>query len=674
MNSNAAHFEIKKLTEEINLYDYQYYVLASPVVSDYEYDLKLKRLMELEEQYPLFVLPDSPTRRVGGKLAGKFKSAAHGVPMLSLGNTYSFQELLEFDQRVKKIISEPVKYSVELKIDGVAVSLIYKNGLFARGVSRGDGQRGDEITENLKTIKSIPLRLTSDRAVYYPEIEFRGEVYIDKDHFNQINRERGEEGLELFANPRNAAAGSLKLLDPKEVSRRPLNIFIYSAILPEEMRPASHFETLSIAEKLKMRINPRRELVDDMEGVKDFADRYLAERDELAYEIDGIVVKVDNFNQQAKLGATSKSPRWAIAYKFPAEQATTRILDIELSVGRTGALTPVAILEPVKVAGSVVGRATLHNEDEIRRKDIRIGDTVFIEKGGDVIPKVVKVVLEKRAANSREFVFPDSCPVCHERLVREPDEVAIRCINPACPAQVKRAIEHFVSRDALDIAGMGEAVVEQLVDNGLLSDYADIYSLTKEQLVPLERMGEKSVNNLLAAIGESKKRALSRLIFGLGIRHVGKNTAETLAERYGSLLALKEAAEVELAEVEGVGVKVARSVVDFFKQRKIAIILEKLTNAGVRMTADRSVATGFLADQVFLFTGRLTAMSRPQAAEKVRALGGRCANSINKRVNYVVVGEEPGSKYEKAKKMALTIITEAEFREMIEKGEIVHED
>ncbi len=655
--------EVEKLRKEIHYHNYRYYVLNDPVISDYEYDQLVKRLEELERQYPELITPDSPTQRIGEEITGEFPTVEHRIPMLSLDNTYNEEEVRDFDRRVRKLLGdEPVEYVVELKIDGVAVSLRYEKGKFVQGSTRGNGKIGDDITSNLKTIKTVPLVLLTDDPDLQ-NIEVRGEVYMPKHEFERMNREREEEGLPLFANPRNAAAGTLKLQDPKEVAKRGLDIFVHTvAEFPEKVK--THYEALQILKDIGFKVSPYVKLCKNIDEAIEYFNEWVDRRDSLPFEIDGMVLKVNSFDQQRRLGTTIKSPRYAIAYKFPARQATTRIKDIVLQVGRTGVVTPVAVLDPVHLSGTIVSRATLHNEDEIKRKDIRIGDWVIVEKGGEIIPKVVKVIKDKRTGEEKEFRMPETCPVCGGKLVREEGEVAWRCINVSCPAQIKRSIQHFASRNAMDIEGLGPSLIDQLVDKGLVKDYGDLYYLDPKEVAKLERMGKKSTENLMRAIEKSKTRPLARLIFALGIRHVGIHAAGILAERFKSIDKLKEATFEELASIEGIGPIMAKSIVNFFREKKNLEVLEKLRRAGVKMEEEEK-KEGVLAGKTFVFTGALSKYSRHEAQEKVIALGGKVSSSVSRNTDYVVVGENPGSKYEKAKKLGIKIINEEEFLKMI---------
>ncbi len=662
MKKEDAARKIARLRREIVRHDRLYYIENRPEISDSEYDRFMKELIELEETFPGLVTPDSPTQRVGGAPVEGFRTFRHVVPMMSLGNTYSREELRDFAERTKRFLKgASSKFVAELKIDGVAISLRYARGRFVRGLTRGDGTQGDDVTSNLKTIRSIPLRVDlPDR-----EIEVRGEVYMTRSGFERLNEERLRAGEEPFANPRNAAAGSLKLLDPQIAATRPLEIFLYD-LLDDAGSFRFHHEKLLRLREMGFRVNPNYRCCPDLEAVNRFCDEWAEKRETLDYDIDGVVVKVGSLEQQQVLGATAKSPRWAIAYKFPAGQATTVVEKIDLQVGRTGTITPVAHLHPVKLAGSTIQRATLHNEDEIRRKDIRVGDTVLIEKGGDIIPKVVKVVTRRRSGKEVPFVMPGECPVCREVIERPEDEVAWRCVNPFCPAQLQRTVEHFVSRGAMDIEGMGESLVEQLVSRRMIRDYGDLYSLDREALIGLERMGEKSAENLLRGIEESKDRPLACLIFALGIRHVGSKTAEILAARYPDLDRLAQASREELEGIDEIGPRIAASIHAFFHTEKNLQVIGKLRRAGVRIREERVEKKGGLplSGKRFVFTGALS-FPRREAENRVKVLGAKISSSVSAKTDYVVYGGAPGAKYRKAQELGVMCLTEEEFLELL---------
>jgi DNA ligase (NAD+) len=656
---------VEKLREEIRRYDYYYYVLNQPLISDAEYDKLFRELLELERQYPELVTPDSPTQRVGAPPAEEFAPVEHAIPMLSLANCFNDEELEEWDDRVRRMLGgEPVEYVCEPKLDGLSVELVYVDGVFTVGSTRGDGRVGEDVTRNLRTIKQVPLRLFPLNGKVPRLLEARGEVYMEKEAFRQLNEERERAGEPLFANPRNAAAGSLRQLDPNVTASRPLKIFFYAMGRAEGIEIRSQVELLTTFPKLGLPVNPLWKLCKTLDEVKAFYRELLAMRHELPYEADGMVVKVNDFAQREILGEVSRAPRWAIAYKFPAEEATTRVLDIVVQVGRTGALTPVAILEPVEVSGATVSRATLHNEDEIRRKDIRIGDWVIVRRAGEVIPEVVKSIPERRTGAEKEFKMPERCPACGGPVVRPPGEVAYRCENLSCPARIKESIRHFASRRAMDIEGLGEKLVDQLVETGLVRKLSDIYRLKKEDLVNLERMGEKSAQNLLEQIERSKNAGLARLIFALGIRYVGEHLAEVLAEHFPSLEALSNATYEELIQIPEIGPRIAQSIVDFFRNAENRKLIQELKELGVKTEAEKP-KEGPLSGKTFVFTGTLSAFTREEARRLVESLGGRVASSVSRKVDYVVVGADPGEKLRKAQELGITILTEEEFRKLV---------
>ncbi|MGB9613435.1 MAG: NAD-dependent DNA ligase LigA [Candidatus Margulisiibacteriota bacterium] len=660
MDRSLAKKRIEKLREIIRHHDYLYYVLDQPEISDAEYDKLFRQLVDLEKQFPDLITPDSPTQRVGGEPLKEFKTVTHKVPLLSLDNALSEPELLDFDRRVREGLGKnKIDYVAELKIDGLAVSLIYKKGKFVQGATRGDGIHGEDITQNLKTIRSLPLVLKEPI-----DVEVRGEVYLPYDEFVKINEERKEKGESLFANPRNAAAGSVRQLDPKVTASRPLDIFLYYGFVAGLK---THFEVLDYMRKLGFKVNPHIKLCHGIEEVKKYIDYWETAREKLKYEIDGIVVKVNNLEDQKKLGSTARAPRWAIAYKYPPMQAETIIEDIVVQVGRTGAVTPVAHLKPVHLAGVVVKRATLHNEDEIRRKDIRIKDHVKVQRAGEVIPEVVEVIKSKRTGKEIEFHMPKKCPVCGAEIYRPEGEAIARCLNAACPAQVKERIRHFCTREAMDIVHVGPALVEQLVDKKLVKDAADLYYLKKEDLMKLERMADKSAQNVIDSISASLDRPFDRLLYALGIRMVGRKTAQILADNFLDIDQLAKATEAELSKIYEIGPKVAESIVTFFRQKENQHLIEKLKKAGVQLKAKVEKGPKPLAGKTFVFTGGLEKYTRAEAEEIVRKLGGRASSSVSKETDFVVVGTEPGSKYEKAKKLGIKIISEKEWLKMIEK-------
>ncbi len=659
----------QELREQIRRHDYYYYVLNAPRISDAEYDRLLRELEELEQQHPGLVTPDSPTQRVGGLPQPEFLTVEHRVPMLSLSNAFSIGEISAFDQRVHRFLGmkadEVLDYVCELKIDGLAMSLTYRDGSLLIGATRGDGQKGEDVTLNVRTIRSIPLHLLDSDIPSL--VEVRGEVYMSHIAFEQLNRQREEMGEASFANPRNAAAGSVRQLDPRITAGRSLDFFSYALGTVEGgYSPASQWEILNKLREWGFPVNPNITLCHGIKEAIAFCESWQERRSGLGYDIDGVVIKVDDLQLQEHLGYVSRSPRWALAYKFPAIEETTEVADILVQVGRTGALTPVAYLKPVQIGGVTVSRATLHNEDEIRRKDIRIGDRVVVRRAGDVIPEVVSAIKEARNGDERPFVMPDKCPVCNADVFRAEGEAVSRCTGIACPAQLKERIAHFASKDAMDIEGMGSAIVEQLVDNGLVKDPADIYHLTQNDLLTLERMGKKSASNLLAAIEKSRHTALDRLIYALGIRMVGRRNAEILAEYFGDLEKLRQASVEELEQVPDIGPRRAESVHLFFRQSETDTVLDKLKEYGVSWEAPAAPAEeGRLEGKSFVFTGTIS-ISRSQAELMVKAAGGKVSSSVSRNTDYVVAGEDPGSKYEKALQLGVTVLTEDEFRRLLE--------
>ncbi|WP_017434405.1 NAD-dependent DNA ligase LigA [Saccharococcus caldoxylosilyticus] len=669
MDRQAAQTRIEELRELLNKYNYEYYVLDRPSVPDAEYDRLMQELIALEEQYPEFKTKDSPSQRVGGQPLDAFQKVEHRIPMLSLANAFHEGDLRDFDRRVRQEVGDDVAYVCELKIDGLAVSVRYENGYFVQGATRGDGVTGEDITENLKTIRSLPLRLKE--AV---TLEARGEAYMPKASFERLNEQRKQRGEELFANPRNAAAGSLRQLDPKIAASRHLDLFVYSLANAEELGIDSHSAALDYLQTLGFKVNPERRRCANIDEVIRFVSEWHEKRSHLPYDIDGIVIKVDSFEQQEQLGATAKSPRWAIAYKFPAEEVVTKLIGIELNVGRTGVVTPTAILEPVRVAGTTVQRATLHNEDFIREKDIRIGDSVVIKKAGDIIPEVVNVVFDRRTGEEVPFAMPTHCPECGSELVRLEGEVALRCINPKCPAQIREGLIHFVSRQAMNIEGLGEKVISQLFREGLIHDVADIYRLTKEQLINLERMGEKSATNLLAAIEASKQNSLERLLFGLGIRYVGAKAAKVLAEHFETMDRLQNATKEELMAIHEIGEKMADSIVAYFAKPEVKELLNELSAYGVNMeykgpkTPKAGDVDSYFAGKTVVLTGKLESLSRNEAKEKIEQLGGKVTGSVSKNTDLVIAGADAGSKLAKAKQLNIEIWDETRFLQEIEQN------
>ena len=660
--------KVKALREALHRHNYRYYVLDDPEVSDAEYDRMMQELMALENAFPELRSPDSPTLRVGAPPLESFGTAEHSLPMLSLDNGFADQDIIDFHHRVKRILTpeEEILYTAEPKLDGLAVELVYENGMLTLASTRGDGMTGEVITENIRTIGSVPLRLHAENRQLIPDrLEARGEVFIGKEGFKRLNEERLAQSLPVFANPRNAAAGSLRQLDSRITAGRPLEIFIYGVGLFSGMNFTSHWEMLTALKQMGFRINPMIRPRITIQEVLEFYRDLSAMRDSLPYEIDGIVIKVDSLPMQQVLGATSRSPRWAIAYKFPATQETTRVNAIEVQVGRTGALTPVAHLEPVSVGGVVVSRATLHNEDEIRRKDIRVGDTVLVQRAGDVIPEVVKVITSKRSGEEIPFNMPHHCPVCASRVVRVKSEAVTRCVNAACPAQVKARIRHFASKGAFDIDGLGKKLVDQLVDKGILSSYADLFYLERSAIENLERMGAKSADNLLQAIAESRKISFNRFIYALGIRHVGEHVAKILAEKFQRLDELYKASAETLSDIEGIGPVVADSIVHFFSQAQNRDTIARMLAGGVYIVCDVHRVGQPLEGKIFVLTGTLENLPRSRAKQMIEVAGGRVTGSVSRNTDYLVVGSSPGSKLDKARALGVTIIDETELMTLV---------
>ncbi len=658
--------KIGKLRELIEHHDRKYYLENRPEVSDQEYDRLMKELQKLEAAHSGLVTPDSPTQRVSGETTEGFKSVEHRKPMLSMDNTYSGGEIREFDRRVKKNLEiDRLDYVVELKIDGVSISLLYEKGRFIQGATRGDGFSGDDITVNLKTIRSLPLIVKKDARP--PGLfEARGEVYMSRKTFEKINKEKEKEGDEVFANPRNACAGSLKLLDSSEVAKRHLNMWMYGVGYIERASFKTQFEALQFLKESGFRTSPHIKKCHSIEEVIKYCDEWEDKKDSLDYDIDGMVIKVDSFDYQKKLGQTSKSPRWMIAYKFPAERKETMLEDIIVQVGRTGTLTPVAVLKPVELSGSTVSRATLHNQDEILRKDIRIGDHVIIEKAGEIIPQVVEALKSKRKGREKKFSMPKRCPVCKGRIEGVEGEVALRCENLSCTAQLKERIKHFASRGAMDIEGMGEAIVAQLVDKNMVEDYADIYYLKHEDVAGLERMADKSASNLIEGIGKSKRNDLNRLVFGLGIRHVGVRAAWILAARFKSLDKITEAGIEEFENINEIGPVMAKSIFNFFRSKENKKVIEKLKKAGVNVSSSlRALGSGVFEGKTFVVTGSLEEFTRQEIEGLIRTNGGSASSSVSENTDFLVAGKEAGSKLEVAKKLGVKIIDEDEFKKML---------
>ncbi len=656
------------LRNALHRHNYRYYVLDDPQISDAEYDRLLQELMRLEEQYPQLMRPDSPTVRVGAAPLEKFDSVAHTIPMLSLDNGFNDEDILEFDGRVRRNlgVQDKITYTAEPKMDGVAVELVYQNGKLVTAATRGDGVTGEVITANVKTIQTVPLVMQADRkTVIPPRCEIRGEVFIGREAFKRLNQERNDEGLSPFANPRNAAAGSLRQLDSKITAARPLEVFFYGIGVVEGMAFESHGELLKVLKRWGFRINPLIRSGIAIEAALDYYRELGEKRHHLAYDIDGVVVKVDRIDLQQQLGSTSRSPRWAIAYKFKAVQETTTIEAIEVQVGRTGVLTPVAHLKPVNVGGVRVSRATLHNQDEVEKKDVRIGDRVLVQRAGDVIPEIVKVMASKRDGSETPFTMPALCPVCNSTVIRMEGEAATRCINSSCSAQVKERIKHFASKGAFDIDGLGHKLVDQLVDKGLLSSFADIFKLDETILGQLERMGAKSAANLKNAIESGKSITLARFLFALGIRHVGEHVADLLADHFMELDRLMDCSREELQAVGGIGPTVAESTIQFFKQESNRRIIDQILASGVKLKRASRREAGKFQGQVFVLTGKLENFSRIQAKALIEAAGGKVSGSVSGNTDYVVAGESPGSKIDRAKKLGAKIIDEATFQKLL---------
>jgi DNA ligase (NAD+) len=657
---------VEELKKKIHYHNYRYYVLDEPEISDAVYDEIFKELEELEREYPQFITPDSPTQRVGAAPLAEFGTVEHHIPMLSLNSLSADKEVRDFDERVKRILGEPVEYVAEPKIDGLAIELVYHNGVLSVGSTRGDGITGEDITQNLKTVKTIPLRIFSPVAL----LEVRGEVYMPLSRFKELNEELSRRGEKTFANPRNAAAGSVRQLDARITASRPLDFSSYAIGRAEGVKFDTHIEILAVLRKAGFKVNPLIRLYTDIDEVIEYHQEIKEKREELDYEIDGIVVKVNSLEQQERLGAISRSPRWAIAYKFPPKQEFTRVKDIIVQVGRTGALTPVALLEPVQIAGVTVSRATLHNEEELKKKEVRIGDTVVVERAGDVIPEVVSVVTSRRSGRENEFKMPSKCPVCGADTLREGP--IVRCIGASCSAQIKERIKHFASLRAMNMEGLGEKIIEQLVDKKLVSDAADIYFLKKQDLLKLERIGDKLAQNMLDAIEKSKKTSFFRLIHALGIRHVGEHIASLLADKFEDIEALKEANYEDFVRIEGIGPEIAKSICLFFEQESTKKFLDKLERAGVEYKErlveeeekEAEKVKKALHGKTFVFTGRIS-MPREAATRLVERMGGKVASSVSKKTDYVIAGEDGGSKLEKAEKLGVKIIKENVFTEMV---------
>lgn len=669
-----ARRRVEQLREEIEQHNYNYFVLNQPTISDSEYDRLLRELQKLEEQFPKLRSPTSPTQRIGAPPQTEFQTVRHSIPMLSLANAFSDAEVRDFDARVKKLSeSEQIQYVAEPKFDGLAVELVYEDGIFVLGATRGDGERGEDVTSNLKTIKSIPLRLRQPPDLPLPKkLEVRGEVYMEREDFRTLNESRAQADEPLFANPRNAAAGSLRQLDPAITAQRRLHIFCYDVGQAVGVSFKNQEELLLTLPRYGLRVCSIFQICKNIDEALEFYRQMQQRREELPYEIDGIVIKVNDFGIRQAVGEVWRSPRWAIAYKFPPKQATTRVKEIIVQVGRTGKLTPVAVLEPVALAGVTIQHATLHNQDEIDRKDIRIGDWVLIQRAGDVIPEVVQAITKRRSGSERRFTMPVQCPVCGDKVVQLPDEVDYRCINISCPARLKESLLHYASKGAADIEGLGEKWIEALMKAGLVKEIPDLYALKDRQieLVRLERMGAKLAENLLQAIEKSKRISLARFIYGLGIRHVGEHLSELLAQHCSSLDVLMNATEEGLLKVEEVGPTVAQSILSFFGDERNRQLIQRLREAGVTIVEESAPgAAGPLAGKTFVFTGTLKNMTRGQAEALVKAAGGRISSSVSRKTDYVVAGEEAGSKLERARTLSVKVLSEEEFQKLIEEGQ-----
>jgi DNA ligase (NAD+) len=662
---------INTLRDKINKHNYLYYVEDNPQISDKEYDDLFRDLKDLEQSYPQYITPDSPTQRVGSAPSEKFEQVKHNFRMYSLDNSNSEEELLAWYERVAKYFTDEtdIEFVCELKIDGLAMALTYENGCFIKGVTRGDGTTGEDITKNLKTIKSIPLKLF-DKEVAVPSfMEVRGEVYMPKASFEKLNERRIADGEALFANPRNAGSGSVRQLDPKVTAERDLSMFVYTGIIQDTRKfdVSTHSETLEFLKKLGFKVNPNYKVCKNIQEVIDYCKEWELKRFELGYATDGIVIKVNSFNKQSELGYTSRAPRWATAFKFPPEEVITTIKGIEINVGKTGAITPVALLEPVLLAGSTVARASLHNADEIERLDIRIGDKVLVKKAAEIIPKVIRVDISQRTEDLQKFVYPEVCPSCASPVVKREGEVNSYCSNEiSCPAQIQGKLEYWVSKEAMDIDGLGESIAKQLVEKKFIEDTADLYNLQPQTLLQLEKIAEKSAFNLYSSIQNSRNRPLARFINALGIRFVGRETSELIAQRLGSFENFKKATFEELETVDGIGSKIAGSIIEFFNNPRTELFLKKLETYGViPQEVEISTVEGPLKNKTFVITGTLLTMARDEAFDKIRNLGGKISSSVSKKTDYVVCGESPGSKYDKAQKLGVIILDEEQFLALI---------
>ena len=660
--STTIQQRIEELKEQLNRWSHEYYVEDKPTATDAEYDKAYHELVALEVEHPEFVTPDSPTQRVGGEVLDQFQKVTHTNPMLSLSNAFSKEDLEEFDARLRKLTNRAIEYVCELKIDGLSIALTYQDGQLVLGATRGDGTTGEDVTGNVRTIKSVPLSLKEPW-----NIEVRGECYMPKKAFVALNESREEEGLEVFANPRNAAAGSLRQLDPKIAAKRNLSVFLYSSPSVEELNVSTQEELLEKMAEIGFVTNSERLKCQTIDEVWNYIETIASKRPDLPYEIDGMVIKVNDFATQEEIGFTVKAPRWAIAYKFPAEEAQTVVRDIEWTVGRTGVVTPTAVMDPVQLAGTTVRRASLHNIDLIKERDIRLEDTVVIHKAGDIIPEVTRVILEKRPATSQPYEFPTTCPVCHAKLEHLEEEVAIRCLNPKCSAQLTEGLSHFVSRNAMNMSGIGPRVIKQLFEEGLVLDVADLYQLTLDQLLALDKIQQKSAENILEAIEKSKENSLERLLTGLGIRHVGTKAAKELAQHFKTMTALKEASIEQLLEIDGLGDIIAYSVKTYFEQPSVQELIQELQDSGVNMTylgvtKDDSIASGHvLSGKTVVLTGTLEQLTRQDAKEKLESLGAKVTGSVSKKTDVVIAGHSAGSKLTKANDLGIEVWSEQQF-------------
>ncbi|MGX7030813.1 NAD-dependent DNA ligase LigA [Vagococcus zengguangii] len=666
-NQQAKMLELNRLLKQ---YAKEYYEQDQPSVTDAEYDHLYQELVALEAAHPELKLKDSITQEVGGRVLSGFEKVKHETAMLSLGNAFNYQDLVAFEERIKKLVSGPITYNCELKIDGLAISLKYQDGKFVQGATRGDGKIGENITENLKQVKDIPQILPEPLT-----LEVRGECFMPKSSFVELNEEREAQGENIFANPRNAAAGSLRQLDTRVVAKRNLSSFIYAVATPEALALTSQSSGLAKMNELGFHINPEGIVCESIEEVWNYIQTYQEKRHDLPYEIDGIVIKVNEFALQEEIGYTVKAPKWAIAYKFPAEEAQTKLLDIEWTVGRTGVVTPTAVMEPVQLAGTTVARASLHNMDLIEARDIRLNDYVMVHKAGDIIPEVTRSIADKREVGSQPYQAPTHCPECQSELVHLDEEVALRCINPMCPAQIKEGVIHFVSRNAMNIDGMGPRVIEQLFEKELIKDVADLYKLTLEQLLTMDKVKEKSANNLLQAIEASKQNSLERLLFGLGIRHVGAKAAQLIAEHFGNMAAIQQATREELTTIDSLGEVIADSLVTYFSKEEATTLIQEFEQVGVNLTykgltsADKASIDSVFQGKTVVLTGTLTTYKRNDAKKMIEALGGKVTGSVSKKTDIVIAGEEAGSKLTKAQELGVTVWTEAQMVEAFERGE-----